>query len=972
MTCMFMGSAGAEAPRRYDIRVWQTDEGLPQNSVTAIAQTADGFLWVGTRGGLARFDGLRFTVVEDERLAHVKESPINALCVTRDGSLWIASEGGGLTRLHEGQCERFRKTEGLADNQVQCLLEGSNGSLWIGGETGLTRWREGRFTTFSSRDQLHNNSIKALCEDEKGIIRIATVTGLVSIDADGNASTNNFGIGPVGGILKAVCADRQGRLWVGALDGVLCLTDGKRGSYAANKTLPEKITTAIHEDRFGQLWIGTYGGLTRRQDGILTEWWLNKTGISDVVNTIFEDQEQNLWVGGHDGLYRLNPTRFVTLTTQDGLSYNNVTSVCEDRNGVMWFGTWGGGVNRWQNGQFTAITETNGLSHDTVLSLWPGRDGRLLVGLDFLGGLDWLTPDLQNDFPRTNKLIPAPIRVIYEDRNDTVWVGTTRGLNALRAGRIETYTTTNGLGGSNVTAICESRSGRLWLGTEAGLSFSTNRDFSHFEPSRILPSVYVNALFEDAATNLWVGTRGRGLSRINGSKVTNYTTRDGLFTDEIYEVLEDDLGYFWMTSRRGIFRVSRSQFDDFDAGRSTHLNCTVFGREDGLATVQCSGIAKPAGWKSPDGRLWFATIRGVVMVEPRIRLNDQLPTVAVEEVVVDQQALRPNYQLSSDPEPLVIPPGSNGRMEIHYTALSLQSPEKNRFKYRLADFDLEWIEAGHQRIAYYNNVPPGRYRFEVMACNNDGVWSKQAAHLLLRIEPHFWQTSWFRAAMVALPIAIVILIYRARVERLRELENLRIRIAADLHDDVGSRLTKMAMMTELADREMATHSPGKSHILNISRTVRDITRAMDEIVWTINPRNDTVENLASYIFHYAQEYFQNTGVRCRLDLPPDLPDEKMSTEERHNLFMAVKEALNNILKHAAATEVQIALKIVDKTMTIVISDNGRGYHALTPDPTGDGLLNMRRRLEKIGGKFEIARHAGGGTLVTMRLPVDWA
>ncbi len=976
LTCMFMGGIAAEAPRRYDIRVWQTDEGLPQNSVTAIAQTPDGFLWVGTRGGLARFDGLRFTVVENEALAHLRDTPINALCVTRDGSLWVGSEGGGLTRLHAGRVQRYRKAEGLADNQVQCLLEARDGSLWVGGERGLTRFRAGRFTTFSNHEQLYNNSIKAMCEDGNEIIRIATVTGLVSIDSEGAVSTNNFGLGLVPGILKAVCADRQGRLWVGATDDLICFTDGQRGSFAANKTLPEKITTVIQEDRFGQLWIGTYGGLTRRQDGVLTAWWLNKTGVSDVINAIFEDQEQNLWVGGRDGLYRLSPTRFVTFTTQDGLSYNNVTSVCEDRNGVMWFGTWGGGVNRWQNEQFTAITETNGLAHDTVLSLWPARDGRLLVGLDLTrpqssGPLDRLTPELRNDFPRTNKLIPAPIRVVYEDRHNTIWVGTTRGLNAIRGEQVDTYTTTNGLGGSNVTAICESRAGRLWLGTETGLSVSTNGDFSRFQPSKILPAVYISALFEDAATNLWVGTRGRGISRISGNKATNYTMRDGLFTDDIFEILEDDLGYFWMTSRRGIFRVSRQQFDDLDAGRIAHLNCTVFGREDGLATVQCNGIAKPAGWKNPDGRLWFATIRGVVTVEPRIRLNDLPPNVAVEEVVVDQQALRKSHPFGTKPGPLVIPPGS-GRMEIHYTALSLQSPEKNRFKYRLTDFDLEWIEAGHQRIAYYNNVPPGRYRFEVMACNNDGVWSRQAAQLTLHIEPHFWQTWWFRAMMVAWPIGVVILIYRARVERLRELENLRIRIASDLHDDVGSRLTKVAMMTELADRELPTSSPGKSHILNISRTVRDITRAMDEIVWTINPRNDTLENLANYVFHYAQEYFQDTGIRCRLDLPPELPDEKMSTEERHHLFMAVKEALNNILKHAAATEVRITLSIVDKTMTISISDNGRGYHALTPDPTGDGMSNMRRRLEKIGGKFEIARNAGGGTLVTMRLPVEWS
>lgn len=973
LTCMFMGGARADVPRRYDVRAWQTDEGLPQNSVTALAQTPDGYLWVGTSAGLARFDGLRFTALEDEGLAHLKDTPITALCVTKDGSLWIGNEGGGLTRLRNGVCDRFHRSDGLGDNQVQCLLEGHDGSLWIGGETGLTRWRNGRFENFAEHDQLHNNSIKALCEDAKGILRVATVTGLVSIDAAGLVSTNNFGLGAVGGILKAVCADRQGRLWVGALNGLICFTDGKRGSFAENKTLPEKITTAILEDRLGQLWIGTYGGLTRHQDGVSAAWWLNKAGVSDVVNVLFEDREQNLWVGGRDGLYRLSPTRFVTLTTQDGLSYNNVTSVCEDRNGVMWFGTWGGGLNRWQDERFTTVTQTNGLLHDTVLSVWPCRDGRLLVGLDARAGtcLDRLTPDLRSDFPRMNGLLPAPVRVVLEARSGTIWVGTVRGLNAIRGDQIDTYTTTNGIAGSNVTSICESRLGKLWVGTDAGLSCAADALHTNFEQSSVVPAVYVNAVFEDTQTNLWIGTRRAGLSRINGNKITNYTMQDGLLTDEIYDIIEDDLGYFWMTSRRGIFRVSRSQFNDLDAGKISQLNCTSFGREDGLATVQCNGIAKPASWKNPDGRLWFATIRGVVTVEPRIRLNDLPPLTAVEEVVVDQQSLRKSYTATPSSAVLLIPPGS-GRMEIHYTALSLQSPEKNRFRYRLTDVDPEWVEAGHQRVAYYNNVPPGRHLFEVMACNNDGIWSKQAAALHLRIEPHFWQTWWFRAILVILPIFVVILIYRARVDRLRELENLRVRIAADLHDDVGSRLTKVAMMTELADREMQTSSPGKSHILNISRTVRDITRAMDEIVWTINPRNDTIENLANYIFHYAQEYFQNTGVRCRLDLPTDLPDERVSTEERHNLFMAVKEALNNILKHAAASEVHIALKIMDRTMTISISDNGRGYHAMTPDPTGDGMRNMRHRLEKIGGRFEIARNAGGGTLITMRLPVNWS
>lgn len=958
-------------PVRYDLRVWQTDEGLPQNSVHAIAQTPDGFLWVGTREGLARFDGIRFTIVDEMSAPHLKQAWITALCAMRDGSLWIASENNGLTRLQDGVFRHYRNADELAETQIQCLLESRDGALWIGGETGLTRFKDGHFTVFSGSDLLRNNSVKGLFEEPDGILRVATVTGLVSVNADGMVSTNNFGIGTLAGVLKSVCKDLQGRLWLGATDGLMCLVNGKWGSYAANKSLPEKITTVLHADRAGQLWIGSYAGLSRRVNGILSPWWLNKAGVDDLVNTIYEDREQNLWIGGRDGLYRLSPTRLVTLTKQDGLNANNVVSVLEDREGAMWFGTWDGGLTRLKGGQFTAITSTNGLTHDRVLSLHESRDGSLYVGMDFLGVLNRLRAGFSNDFPRQSGLLNAPIRVIYESTDGALWVGTGKGLNMLRDGQVTTFSTTNGLAGNGITAIYEDRKKNLWIGTDGGLSRWTGDGFTNLTVKDGLSRNYVNALHEDSVTDeLWVGTKGGGLNRIKAGKITSYTTRQGLFNDDVYEILEDDSGHLWMSCRRGIFRVSRSQFDAFDQGKLGRLSCTTFGREDGLATVQFNGVAKPAGWKSRDGRLWFPTIRGVVAVESRIKLNEQPPLVSIEEVMVDGQVLQSRGLMRSESSVLDIPPGS-GRMEIHYTALSLQAPEKNRFKYQLEGVDADWVDAGHLRVAYYNNVIPGRYRFRVMASNNDGVWNETGAQLEVHMQPHYWQTWWFRIVIIVLALTLVGAFYRARVARLRSLADLRIRIAQDLHDDVGSRLTRVAMITELAERETPT-GPGKSHIQNIANTVRDITRAMDEIVWTINPRNDSLENLANYTFHYAQEYFQDTGVRCRLDLPHDLPDRRVTTEERHNLFMAVKEALNNVLKHAGATEVRIALTIVEGRMMIVITDNGRGIGKGLSDPMGDGMLNMKQRLETIGGKFDLENSPSGGTTVTMWLPRKWS
>ncbi len=958
-------------PAHYDLRVWQTDEGLPQNTVTALAQTPDGYLWVGTRGGLRRFDGVRFTSTAEMEISHLEQVSITALCVTRDGALWVAGEARGLTRLAADHPQSFTQTNGLADNQVQCLFEASDGTLWIGSETGLTYFRDGRFVSMSAAWPLRNNSVKALAEGQDGILRVATVTGLISINPRGVVSAVNFDLGPMRGILKAAWMDRAGQLWLGATDGLSCLATGYRTNFVEHQSLPERITTAVREDRLGQLWVGSYGGLLRRVNGIVLPWARNKMGINDMVNTIFEDQERNLWVGGRDGLYRLTPTRFVSLTTQDGLSYNNVTSVCEDRAGNMWFGTWGGGVNCWREGRFTVVNETNGLTHDMVLSLWPKRDGSLMVGMDAPGGVNQLTAALTNVFTQNHELIAAPVRVIYEDRRGTTWVGTARGLNAQRANQMDTYTMTNGLVGSNITAICESRSGRLWIGTEAGLCFTDDDATGKFVSAPEVPAGYINTLYEDAETNLWISIRGVGVSRRRDGSVVTYGLREGLASDEVFEILEDETGNFWMSGLRGIFRISRWQFDNLALTQNRQLNCTVFGPEDGLTTAQCNGVAQPSGWKGTDGRLWFATIRGALIVEPGIKLNPLPPRVVIEEVVRDQQVVPRAAERLNGREVVRVPPG-RGRLEIHFTALSLQAAEKNEFRYRVAKLDPQWIEAGHQRIGYFDVLPPGRYEFEVLASNNDGVWAVDGARLLLEILPHFWQTWWFRLSVAALVLIAVGGLYRVRVARLRGLENLRRKIAADLHDDIGSRLTKLAMLTESTEREMVPSNPGKAPLQKISRTVQDMTRAMDEIVWTVNPRNDTLDSLANYIFHYAQEYFQHTHVRCRLQLPPALPDAWISTGQRHNLFMAVKEALNNVLKHAAATEAQVGLNVTDKELTLTISDNGRGHETTSADPTGIGVQTMQQRLAEIGGRFEMTTNAEGGTLITLRLPGNWA
>jgi ligand-binding sensor domain-containing protein/signal transduction histidine kinase len=967
------GLGSTNSLNHFSVRIWQTDDGLPQNSVKALAQTSDGYLWVGTQEGLARFDGMRFVVVEEPAAPELRHGHITALCAARDGGLWIGCEGAGLFRLKDGKFWHFSEADGLTSNQPRGIIEAKDGGIWIGTENGVSLYKDGKFTNFSQKNGLGDNSVRALCQDHRGLIRVATRRGLSSVNQEQKISTMNFYITTTANALRSVCEDHLGNIWVSSNEGVT--RDGEQGRkfYSKQDGLPDRIATALLEDSDGRVWVGTYSGLACLVDGEVVCKPMNEAGFGDLVNTLFEDREGTLWAGARDGLYCIKPARFASYTTLEGLTCNNAMSVREDRDGAIWIATWSGGVNELKDGKFITYGATNGLTHDSALSLEEGSDGSIWIGMDFDGGLNRLKNGEHSAFSAQNGLVNAAVLAIHEDRHGALWIGTKGGLVHFKDGKFTTYTAGKGLAGNTNNVILENAKGELWFGMDGGLSRWNAGKFVNFTTAQGLSHNFVNSLFEDSEHTLWIGTKGGGLNRFKDGKFTAYTTRQGMFNDEIFEILEDDSGHFWMSCRNGIFRVRKKDFDDVDAGRSKLVTSTVFGKADGLPSVQCNGVSKPAGWKSRDGRLWFPTIRGVVAIESRIKTNEHPPPVTIEGVLADRKPLD-GFGIGADVAQsaatnVTIAPG-RGELEIHYTALSLRAAEKNRFKYILENADSDWVDAGSRREAYYTKLGPGKYRFHVIASNNDGVWNEAGATLSFVFLPHFWQTWWFKLSIPAVAAVLLAIAYHVRVGQLREIERLRIQIAADLHDDVGSRLTKVGMVTETLDHETPSTERTKPYVENIARTTREVIQAMDEIVWTINPKNDTLDNLANYIFQYAQEYFQNTGVRCRLDLPAKMPDHPLSTEERHNLFMAVKEALNNVLKHASASEVRIGLAAQNGSLMIHISDNGCGFALEGDHSNGNGLDNMKERLARIGGRIEFeSKPGGGGTRVEMETPL---
>ncbi|HWD92497.1 MAG TPA: two-component regulator propeller domain-containing protein [Verrucomicrobiae bacterium] len=951
---------------QYASRTWHIDEGLPDNLVQSIAQTPDGYLWVGTRGGLARFDGVDFTSYDSKNTPALKNSSITALCADRQGALWIGTDGGGLVCLRDGAFSNFNTTNGLAGSHVRVIFESTDGSLWIGTTEGMSQFKDGRFRTYTEADGLLSDAVNYIYEDRDGNLWIATGKGLNRLRRGGIMDRFTMPNGLPNDSVRGICQDTGHRVWIGSNNGLLWYNQYWQNSFYAYNTrygLSDTFVSAICEDREGNLWVGTYSGLNRFREGRFYNQLDNEGLPFDHVNALFEDREGDLWVGSKEGLIRLTPKRFFAYTKQQGLTHNNAMAVMEDRAGSVWIGTWGGGLNQLKDERVTAYAPTNGLSQDLILSLCEGHDGSIWVGADFDGGLTKLKDGKITRYTVKDGLPDAGLRALCEDRAGNLWIGTSLGLSCLRHGKFS-----NDLH-EGVRAILEDHRGALWFGTENGLERLENKQWTDFNKKDGLSDDTVTALYEDKEGVLWVGTANGGLNRLEGRKFRVYTAREGLFSDEIFSIAEDDEGWLWMSCSRGVFRVRKREFDDFDAGRVKWISSIAYGKTDGMESPQCNGAGKPAVWKSRDGRLWFPTSKGVVAVDPgTMRVDHVPPPVYVSQVLVDNRPMA----LRGAGEPVRIPPGY-GELEFRYTAVSLSAAEKVRFKYQLQGVDAGWVDAGGRRTAYYNNVAPGPYKFRVIACNKDGIWNEIGAALPFELEPHYWQTWWFRGLMALLVVggASGTALYATRRRMQRQLQLLqqrhaiekeRGRIAKDIHDDLGSSLTRIMMLGERVEEGLDKREDVGMHISKIVSSARHTVRSLDEIVWAVNPENDTLNGLLEYIGHYADEFFENTEVNCRLELPVELPPFTLAAETRHNLFLMVKEALNNALKHSGATEVRVEVTVENGSIQIIVEDNGRGFEmGASGARKGNGLENMRKRIENLGGQFEITSAPGGGT-----------
>jgi ligand-binding sensor domain-containing protein/signal transduction histidine kinase len=978
--------------QNFRVRTWGQREGLPDPSVTAILQTRDGYLWVGTLSGLARFDGVKFVL---ERLPGETNGSvrINALCEDADNRLWIGTQQDGLFRLTKGELRQFRTPDGLLDDDVTCIAADTRNQVWIGTRAGLSCWDGVRFKHFTVRNGLPDDSVSGVHVGRSGVVWVTTRSGMCRIKG-GAIAPLEFQADSPGRSPESLGAyeDRQGNLWAFGDTYLININENRRFNYFRGAEAGSGRIWSLLEGHDGRLWIGTSGrGLFCFDGSRFQPISINGTRWQNDVRAIAEDQEGNLWLGtAGGGLAQLQPQSAQLFGTGQDLP-DAPNCLALDAAGRVWAGLDSGGLYVRESGRFTEWPDHSGrLRQSSLTALCAEPGGDLWVGTRG-AGLLCLHRGRVIPFTTADGLSDDSVLALCAAGPRSVWAGTRAGgLHRVGNGSLESYGAADGLPSQPITALLPASGGGLWIGTEAGVILRGEPGrFQAIAETAPLAGKPVLALYGGEDRRLWIGTEGGGLACLSGQTFRSWTTRNGLPDNVVFGVTEDAEGSLWIATGRGVCRVARNALErSFTMDVSLQGN-VLFEREMSLPHPVHGG---PRALRSPHGVMWLATDRGILMADERVtRLNEPAPLVYLEDVIVNGESVRwPQHPLPCAGLPATAPAKFSAvhSLEVQFTAPSFKAPERLRFRHKLEGFDPDWIEGESERRVRYNQLPYGQYKFRVAVAGTDGGGEEHEAGFAFVVPAPLWRTPWAMGLMGMALLGTVagaarVVSHRrlrhklARLEQQQAMERERMRIAQDMHDEIGSKLTKISFLSEGVKAAVPPADAIAGRIDSIAHTSRELLQTLDEIVWAVNPHNDTLEHAATYLGQYATDYLQNTPVEFEQNIARSIPHHPLSAEIRHNLFLAFEEALNNILKHAGATRVTLEMDCRPGAFVIRLADDGRGFDSVAPPPAGpaakrggNGLVNMRERLASVGGRCEIRSQPGQGATVTIAIPLN--
>ncbi|HTD66901.1 MAG TPA: two-component regulator propeller domain-containing protein [Candidatus Limnocylindria bacterium] len=959
----------------YIVRAFDTGDGLPQNTIISMVQTRDGYLWLGTINGLVRFDGIRFTVFDEENTPGLKSSPIMCLFEDSDRNLWIGTQTAGTIIMRDGRISfpGAGELSGGVEQRLVAACEDDVGAVWLFNANGDV-WRHyqkelRRFTLPAGAGQP-----KSIIKETNGPVWVVATRGQFAIGpVEDNDSTDLPYTNSIAASLLDLLVPGKAGYWRLANLQIEKWKDTNKVEHESIKypwLLSEREVTAACEDHDGSLLVGTKGaGLFRiGPDGHVTT---NQGLSNNTILSLLVDREGTLWVGTDGGgLNRLKRRRFENVEEVQSWV---VQSVCEDRQGGLWIGSHGSGFGYLKDGTLRRYVG------EYVKTTFVDGAGRVWVGTRGFG----LFQSQGEQFRPVNGngLITSQVQAIHQDRHGTLWFGTLNGLVSWNEREWKRFGTQEGLTSDLITAVADDDAGDVWIGTRrGGLNRLREGQFTSFRKTDGLPSDDISSLLVDTNGTLWVATFSSGLARFKDGRWTRYTTRDGLISKYLGYLVEDDDGNLWIGSNAGVLRVAKRALNDFAEGSIKSIPCRAYGTGDGLPTFECTTGSQPGAWRGRDGKLWLPTIKGLVSVDPKkLSPNTNPPPVMIESVLIDDEPVAPG--VGANDRAVTMRPGQE-HLEIQFSSLNLGAPERARFRYRLEGYQKNWTEERNTRVAHYRKLEPGNYTFHVTACNEDEEWNETGSTLGVIVLTPFWKTWWFLGAAAVFLFGLVAGIVRyVSTQKLRRqlvilkqqeaLEKERARIARDIHDQVGASLTQVALLGELVETDKDEPREVEAHARQISQAARETTRALDEIVWTVNPQNDTLEGLVIYICKYAQDYLAVAGVSYRFDIPAQLPALPIAPDVRHNVFLASKEAVTNIVRHAKAKAAWIRVRLEPSSFNLEIEDNGRGIAGLDPEAAfrRSGLKNMRKRMEDIGGTFDFGAGGEGGARVRFTVPL---
>jgi signal transduction histidine kinase/ligand-binding sensor domain-containing protein len=954
------------------LRKWQFPQGLPQATIYAIRQTADGYLWLGTQSGVYRFDGMRFVAAPGGDQFLLKTQWIHDLCEDDRHNLWIATNDAGLIRLNDGQAVSFGLADGLPSLQVRCLLLDREHNLWAGTDAGLARWDNGKFTFWQNELGLVSHQVRALCEAQDGAIWIAGDGDRLAIWNGSSFSTRSLAALPRRASVRELLGARDGSIWVGTTAGLIHLNADEERRVTRADGLADDAVECLLQSPDGILWAGTKDGLSRMQ-GDEIETFRTRDGLSQsTVYALCQDHEGGVWAGTKHGLNQFVDRRTIPLTLSEGLPSNDTGPIVQDDAGTVWIGTLGKGLARFDGRRCVPVlSRDDGLPSDTILTLADGGNGLL-------------------------------------------WIGTREGLCRMRDGRIEKcFTTQQGLPSDVISCLCRDRSGDLWVGTRSGLAKLDGEGFVAVDAEadagglaivaladcgrqgllvsaegdrlfqchgrRLEPivteshSAHVAAIFEDRDGLVWLGTQGSGLQVMDGAKTFRLTAKDGLYDDDVSGIVADNEDRLWMACSRGSFFVERTELLKLRAGEIARVTSTPFSLMDALRTVECQSGVQPVTWKAHDGRIWFSTDHGVVIIDPaHLRRELPPPNVVVEEAQVNGQDVKPD---SIPP----LPPGQTN-LYFRYTALSYAVPTRITFRHKLDGFDKDWVDAGTRREAFYTNVPPGSYYFRVSASNLNGPWTEAAQPVVFSLAPHFYQTRWFIPLVVAGVAAAAWVASRLRVLQVKARLNAvlaeRSRIARELHDTLIQGFSGVTMQMQALSarlRPSAERGTLEEIIQDAGRCLREARRSVGGLRSTPGEDEGPSNDLAAAVAQAARQLTETRDIRLALQLNPG-PD-KIPVDVEYNLLRIAQEAISNAVRHSGARAIEVTMNSTAAQLCLTVHDDGAGFHVSDHEPAQPGhygLIGMRERAAQIHAALHLESTPGRGTIVRLELPTNGA